>query len=175
MKVNVGKSDIVKQILRNKSKLLNSQYRKIKIFVDQIPAHRKYLDDKRAELKSRMEHGEKTLSNIRMENQQYAKTSRKKKRTVGVTNISINYTNILSAKFNALVPYISTTHPSIILISETCLESSIPDALNELPGYTLYRSDGQQNRAGGGVCWYVNNDKLKIYSHPLKYKHSNTN
>ncbi|KAG5864912.1 hypothetical protein JTB14_006752 [Gonioctena quinquepunctata] len=51
IKVNVGKSDVVKQILRNKSKLPNSQYREIKIFDDQTPAQRKYLDDKRAELK----------------------------------------------------------------------------------------------------------------------------
>lgn len=81
-------------------------------------------------------------------------------------NILINYTNIssLTAKFNVFVPHVSSTNPSIILISETWLDISIPDSIINIHGYTVYRSDRQQNRPGGGVCCYVINELLENFT-----------
>jgi hypothetical protein len=49
--------------------------------------------------------------------------------------------------------------PSIILLTETWLSSSIPDSLVSLRGYTLFRRD-RFGRKGGGVCMYFENGVL---------------
>lgn len=76
-------------------------------------------------------------------------------------NIPILYTNIASlpAKFNDFVPFVISSNPSIVLLSESWLNTTIPDTLLNLQGFTLYRSD-RQDRVGGGVCCYINNDLL---------------
>jgi hypothetical protein len=56
---------------------------------------------------------------------------------------------------------------AFLLITETFLSNSIPDSLVNLDGYTLYRSDRSDGRAGGGSSIYietniVNEFKLKL-------------
>jgi hypothetical protein len=49
--------------------------------------------------------------------------------------------------------------PSIILLTETWLSSSIPDSLVSIRGYTLFRRD-RFGKRGGGVCMYFANRVL---------------
>lgn len=74
------------------------------------------------------------------------------------------YTNICSiiSKFDEFSITVTLHQPAGILISETWLSSSIPDALVALKGYTLYRADRTYSR-GGGVCIYLNDTIFAKY------------
>ncbi|CAH1366045.1 unnamed protein product [Tenebrio molitor] len=76
---------------------------------------------------------------------------------------SIAYTNIASllAKYDDFCAFVGRDEPSIILLTETWLSSSIPDSLcgPSLRGYTLFRRD-RFGRWGGGVCMYFANKVL---------------
>ena len=66
--------------------------------------------------------------------------------------------NSLSAhnfsKLTQLKPYISKYKHDLICLSETYLDSSIPDSLLEIDGYNLIRSDHPNDIKRGGVCIY---------------------
>lgn len=62
VKVRLGDPDVVKHILRNKNKLINSPYKAIKIFDDQTPMQREFLESKRTELKTRTDLGENNIT-----------------------------------------------------------------------------------------------------------------
>ncbi|KAJ3639011.1 hypothetical protein MTP99_002338 [Tenebrio molitor] len=73
----------------------------------------------------------------------------------------IAYTNIASllAKYDDFCAFVGRDEPSIILLTETWLSSSIPDSLVSIRGYTLFRRD-RFGRRGGGVCMYFANRVL---------------
>lgn len=60
---------------------------------------------------------------------------------------------------------INNSPPTIIALSETWLNTSIPDSIVNIDNYILFRDDRLTHR-GGGVCIYVNksliNDKFNI-------------
>ncbi|KAJ3662352.1 hypothetical protein Zmor_006706 [Zophobas morio] len=58
------------------------------------------------------------------------------------------------AKYNEFCALVATECPSIIMLSETWLTSSIPSGMAFLNGYTLFRKD-RAERKGGGVCIYI--------------------
>ena len=58
------------------------------------------------------------------------------------------------SKLTQLKAYISTYKHDIICLSETYLDSSIPDNLIEIESYNLVRADHPDNIKGGGVCIY---------------------
>ena len=60
----------------------------------------------------------------------------------------------MSNKLDELKISIQNTNSSIILITESWLNSKIPDALINIPGFTLHRKDRESSH-GGGVCIYV--------------------
>lgn len=62
LKVAVGDPVVVRSVLKNKNKLTNSEFRRIKIFDDQTPAQRDYLGGLRNELKRRIDSGEKDIT-----------------------------------------------------------------------------------------------------------------
>ena len=57
-------------------------------------------------------------------------------------------------KLTQLKGYISIYKHDFICLSETYLDSSIPDSLLEIDGYNLIRSDHPNNIKRGGVCIY---------------------
>lgn len=69
--------------------------------------------------------------------------------------VSFWYSNLNSMvnKLDEFKVNIKNTDPTIILITETWLNSGMPDSLVDIPGYTLYRNDRATH--GGGVCVYV--------------------
>ena len=58
------------------------------------------------------------------------------------------------SKLTQLKAYISTYKRDFICLSETYLDSSIPDNLIEIEGYNLVRADHPDNIKRGGVCIY---------------------
>ena len=58
------------------------------------------------------------------------------------------------SKFTQLKAYISAYKHDFICLSETYLDSSIPDNLIEIEGYNLVRADHPDNIKRGGVCIY---------------------
>ena len=58
------------------------------------------------------------------------------------------------SKLTQLKAYISTYKYDFICLSETYLDSSIPDDLLEIEGYNLVRADHPDNIKRGGVCIY---------------------
>jgi hypothetical protein len=67
------------------------------------------------------------------------------------------YTNLASlmAKIDDLILFVQLHKPAFLLITETSLSNSIPDSLVNLDGYTLYRTDRSDGRAGGGPSIYI--------------------
>jgi hypothetical protein len=67
------------------------------------------------------------------------------------------YTNLASlmAKIDDLILFVQLHKPAFLLITETFLSNSIPDSLVNLDGYTLYRTDRSDGRAGGGSSIYI--------------------
>jgi hypothetical protein len=67
------------------------------------------------------------------------------------------YTNLASlmAKIDDLILFVQLHKPAFLLITETFLSNSIPVSLVNLDGYTLYRSDRSDGRAGGGSSIYI--------------------
>ena len=63
--------------------------------------------------------------------------------------------NSLRNKFDFLVPIISNSI-DILLISETKIDDSFPNAQFYIAGYTIYRRDRNVN--GGGLLLYVRKD-----------------
>ena len=80
--------------------------------------------------------------------------------------------NSLSAhnfsKLTQLKAYISTYKHDFICLSETYLDSSIPDNLIEIEGYSLVRADHQDNIKRGGVCIYYK-ESLPVQIKRLPY------
>lgn len=73
-----------------------------------------------------------------------------------VTFPSVLLTNIrsLRSNFSELCVSAATFKPSVIALTETWLDESIPDDCISLAGFLLFRED-RANRRGGGVCAYV--------------------
>ena len=63
--------------------------------------------------------------------------------------------NSIRNKFESLIEIISD-RIDILLISETKIDSSFPNAHFNIPGYATYRRD--RNLYGGGLMLYVKND-----------------
>jgi hypothetical protein len=59
------------------------------------------------------------------------------------------------AKIDDLILFVQLHKPAFLLITETFLSNSIPDSLVNLDGYTLYRTDRSDGRAGGGSSIYI--------------------
>ena len=89
-------------------------------------------------------------------------------------NLSVCHWNLNSiashnfAKLIQLKAYISTYEHDFICLSETYLDSSIPDNLIEIEGYNLVRADHPANIKRGGVCIYYKNS-LPVRSVSLPY------
>ena len=66
------------------------------------------------------------------------------------------YTNVASlmSKFDQLCIEVEKQKPKVILLTETWLNSEIPDSMVTINNYSLLRKD-RQNRKGGGVAIYV--------------------
>lgn len=73
-------------------------------------------------------------------------------------NIKISHLNVRSLKFRENFILIKVTIQSngfdIFTISETWLDSSVPDAFVYTPGYTIFRQGRGPHKAGGGLCVY---------------------
>ena len=70
---------------------------------------------------------------------------------------------VFSANVRSLLPLIDeisllikTQKPTIITLSETWLDLSVPDDIVNIEGYTLLRAD--RNRHGGGLLTYISRD-----------------
>ena len=87
-------------------------------------------------------------------------------------NLSICHWNLNSitahnfSKLTQLKAYISTYKHDFICLSETYLDSSIPDNLIGIEGYNLVRADHPDNIKGGGVCIYYK-ESLPVRVNPL--------
>lgn len=64
------------------------------------------------------------------------------------------------AKFGEFVAAVEDEKPACFMISETWLNSQIPDSLIAVPGYSVFRGD-RGDRRGGGVCIYVKDSLFK--------------
>ena len=90
-----------------------------------------------------------------------------------LNSLSIYYANCRSIlpKLDALRVEVSSTNPSVIALTETWLDTSIPNSELCIPGYSIVRRD--RDRRGGGILLFVN-DQLSITSvtvHPVSYTH----
>lgn len=87
--------------------------------------------------------------------------------------LSFFYCNARSliSKLNALHSYISLYHPSVISITESWLNSSVPSSFVCPSGYNIYRQDRLHGR-GGGVLILV---QKEITSFPINIEDSLTN
>jgi hypothetical protein len=74
------------------------------------------------------------------------------------------YTNLASlmAKIDDLIPFVQLHKPAFLLRTETFLSNSIPDSLVNLDGYTLYRTDRSDGRAGGGSSIYIETHNVSM-------------
>ena len=63
--------------------------------------------------------------------------------------------NSIRNKFDFLLPIVNN-NVDILLVSETKIDSSFPNAQFHIKGYTTYRLDRTQN--GGGLLFYVKED-----------------
>ena len=87
-------------------------------------------------------------------------------------NLSICHWNLNSitahnfSKLTQLKAYISTYKHDFICLSETYLDSSIPDNLIGIEGYNLVRADHPDNIKRGGVCIYYK-ESLPVRVNPL--------
>ena len=75
--------------------------------------------------------------------------------TKGLHFLHIN-TRSLLPKLDELRHIAIKSKASVIGITETWLDDSLPDSEVEIPGYSLQRQD--RNRNGGGVCVYINSN-----------------
>jgi hypothetical protein len=75
------------------------------------------------------------------------------------------YTNLASlmAKIDDLILFVQLHKPAFLLITETFLSNSIPDSLVNLDGYTLYRTDRSDGRAGGGSSIYIETNIVNVF------------
>lgn len=80
--------------------------------------------------------------------------------------IKIMHLNIRSLipKIDLLRAWVVLYKPNIITLSETWLNSNIPDTEINLPNYTLYRSD--RSSRGGGVAIYVSSEFISELTIP---------
>ena len=71
---------------------------------------------------------------------------------------SVIYANIRSVnnKIDELQAFVSVNDPSIVCLSETWLNSKIPNSACDVTDFTCYGND-RQTTASGGVCAYVKN------------------
>ena len=72
----------------------------------------------------------------------------------------MNY--MTSTKFEEIKLYLldAKNRPrlDILTINETFFTSQTPDHLYSVPGFTIYRRDRKDDKNGGGVMMYVNNE-----------------
>ena len=73
---------------------------------------------------------------------------------------------IMLSNVMSLVPKVDEVHEfihrnqiSLVFITETWLEASIPDSVVNIPGFSKIRRD-RINKSHGGVCAYVNNSDV---------------
>ena len=79
----------------------------------------------------------------------------KKKNSLSVCHWNLNSLSVPNfSKLTQLKAYISKYKHDFICLSETYLDSSIPDSLLEIDGYNLIRSDHPNYIKRGGVCIY---------------------
>ena len=73
-------------------------------------------------------------------------------------NAVISFININSFryKYTVLQEILYERHVDILIVAETKLDSSFPDAQFKVDGYNLYRKD--RNSHGGGVIIYINSN-----------------
>ena len=72
------------------------------------------------------------------------------------------------SKLTQLKAYVSTYKNDFICLSETYLDSSIPDDMIEIEGYNLIRADHPNNIKRGGVCiYYKESLPVRIISLPF--------
>ena len=72
------------------------------------------------------------------------------------------------SKLTQLKAYISTYKHDFICLSETYLDSSIPDNVIQIEGYNLVRADHPDNIKRGGVCIYYK-ESLPVRIKTLPY------
>ena len=89
-----------------------------------------------------------------------------KKNSLSVCHWNLNKLSAHNfSKLTQLKAYISIYKHDFICLSETHLDSSIPDSLLEIDGYNLIRSDHPNDIKRGGVCIYCKE------SLPVRKKH----
>ena len=75
------------------------------------------------------------------------------------------------SKLTQLKAYISMYKHDFICLSETYLDSTIPDSLLEIDGYNLVRADHSNNIKRGGVCiYYKESLPVRVISLPYFLK-----
>ena len=82
--------------------------------------------------------------------------SRKKKPKLNTPSLLLLNARSLTSKVGLLQVYVAHYNPSLIAVTESWANCTIPDSVYTLLGYSLYRND-RKNQAGGGVLLYVNN------------------
>ena len=73
-----------------------------------------------------------------------------------VSFLTLNARSLFN-KIEELHTVIKTFNPVFISVQETWCTPKEPDSLYRIPNYTLHRRD-RQDRPGGGVCIYVNDE-----------------
>lgn len=74
--------------------------------------------------------------------------------------------NSIQNKFEELSAMIKKIGAHIVIISETKIDASYPDAQFSIPGYTLYRND--RKKGGGGILTLVSSSLTKKRLRPNK-------
>ena len=91
-------------------------------------------------------------------------------RKQGLHFLHINV-NSLSSKIEEFRNIVSRTEPAILGITESKLDSSIPDQEVKISGYSILRND--RNRNGGGVACYIRADlcfnRRNVFSSSIEY------
>ena len=77
-----------------------------------------------------------------------------KKNSLSVCHWNLNSLSAHKYLLTQLKVYTSIYKHDFICLSETYLDSSIPDSLLEIDGYDLIRSDHPNDIKRGGVCIY---------------------
>ena len=90
-----------------------------------------------------------------------------KQNTFSICHWNLNSITIHNfSKLTQLKAYISTYKHDFICLSETYLDSSIPDNLIDIKGYNLVRADHLDNIKRGEVCIYYK-ESLSLFESEL--------
>ena len=71
--------------------------------------------------------------------------------------LSTNITGGLCDKITEINEIATIHNADVLCITESWCSDKIPDACLQIPGYSLYRRDRQDGRAGGGIVCYIRN------------------